>query len=124
MPTLARFRRQRLVNRGSWKAPFTRQRVNTRGSTSGTALTTPTLTSIAPTTNTAAGAAFTVTCTGTNFVAGITRATVNLKDRYTTVVSPTSVTFSFPRPAAAGTYSVNVHNGQKFSTTPQTLTIT
>ena len=124
MPTLAVFRKQRRVTRGAWGPRFTRQRVNTRGSTNGAALTTPTLASISPTTNTAAGAAFTVTCTGTNFVSGITRVTVNRKDRYTTYVSATSVTFSFPRPAVAGTYSVNVHNGEKFAPTARTLTIT
>jgi len=124
MPSLARYHHQRRNNRGAWKAPFTRQRINTRGSTNGAALTTPTLASITPTTNTAAGAAFTVTCTGTNFVSGITRVTVNLKDMPTTYVSATSCTFSFPRPAVAGTYSVNVHNGQKFAAVARTLTIT
>ena len=124
MTVQARYRNQRRVQRGSWKAPFTKQRVNTRGSTSGAALSLPTLASIAPTTNTAAGAAFTVTCTGTNFISGITRATVGGRDVATTFVSATSVTFSFPRPQSAGTYSVNVHNGPKFSTTPRTLTLT
>jgi hypothetical protein len=123
MPSLARFRKQRRVTRGSWKAPFTRQRVNTRGSTSGTALTLPTLASISPTTTTAAALPRTITCTGTNYVSGITKATVGLVDMPTTWVSATSVTFVCPT-ALAGTLTVNVHNGQKFSTTPRTLTVT
>ena len=123
MPTLARFRTQRRVTRNSWKTRFTNQRINTRGSTSGAALTLPTLASISPTTTTAAALPRTVTCTGTNYVAGITKVTVGLVDMPTTFVSATSVTFTCPA-ALPGTLTVNVHNGNKFSTTPRTLTVT
>jgi IPT/TIG domain len=123
MPTLARFRKQRRVTRNSWKKRFTTQRVNTRGSTTGTALLTPTLASIAPTTVDDAAMPITVTCTGTNFQNGVTKATVGLVDLPTTYVSATSVTFSCPK-ALPGTLSVNVHNGHKFAPTPRTLTVT
>ena len=76
MATMARFRKQRRVNRNSWKPRFTRQRVNNRGSTGGAALATPTLASIAPTTTTVAALPRTVTCTGTNFLSGITTVVV------------------------------------------------
>ncbi|HEU0069385.1 MAG TPA: IPT/TIG domain-containing protein [Nitrospiraceae bacterium] len=123
MTVQARFRQQRRVTRASWKVRFTKQRVNNRGSTSGTALTLPTLASISPTTTTAAALPRTVTCTGTNYITGITKVTVGLVDMPTTFVSATSVTFTCP-PAVAGTLTVNVRNGTKFSTTPRTLTVT
>ena len=123
MPTMARFRRQRRVTRASWKVRFTKQRINNRGSTGGATLTTPTLASISPTTTTAAALPRTVTCTGTNYVAGVTKVTVGLVDMLTTFVSATSVTFTCPA-ALPGTLVVNVRNGTKFSTTPRNLTVT
>ena len=103
MATLARFRKQRRVTRASWKPRFTTQRPNNRGSSTGAALATPTLASISPTTTTTAALPRTITCTGTNFVAGVTVVTVGLVDMSTTFVSATSVTFTFPG-GGLGTY--------------------
>ena len=122
MATLARYHKQRRVTRGSWKARFTKQRVNLRGSTTPTA---PTLTSISPTTGVHGAADQTVTCTGTGFVSGITKVTVGVIDMNTTFVSATSVTFVMPLSSlVAGTQSVNVRNGSLFSATPKTYTVT
>ena len=121
MPTVARYTKQRAVTRAPHKVRFTKQRLIRRGST---ATTLPTLASIAPTTTTAAAAATTITCTGTNFVSGVTKAMVNNVDQPTTYVSATSVTFVFKGPSTAGTRNVLVHNGEKYSTTPRTLTLT
>jgi len=122
MTTLARYHRQRRVTRGSWKARFTNQKINYRGSTKPTA---PTLTSISPTTGVHGAANQTVTCTGTGFVSGLTHVTVGFIDMATTFVSATSVTFVMPLSTlVAGTQSVNVRNGTLFSTTPKTYTIT
>ena len=122
MATLARFRTQRPVRRGAWKARFTNQKLNNRGSSAFTA---PTLTSISPTTGVHGAANQTVTCTGTGFVSGITKVTVGVIDMATTFVSATSVTFVMPLSTlVAGTQSVNVRNGTLFTATPKTYTIT
>lgn len=124
MTTLARFRKQRTWNRSAWKPRFTKKRVIQRGSTNTATMPLPTLTTIAPTTALATAAAFVVTCTGTNFISGITKATVNDIQQQTTFVSATSVTFVANTPSAVGSYTVNVINGSKVSTTPKTLTLT
>lgn len=122
MATLARYHKQRRVTRGSWKSRFTRQRVNLRGTTTSAV---PVLTSISPTTGEAGAANQTVTCTGTGFVSGRTVVTVGLVDMATHFVSATSVTFVMPLSSlVAGTQTVNVRNGTKFSTTPKTYTVT
>jgi len=122
MATLARFRTQRPVRRGAWKARFTNQKLNNRGSSAFTA---PTLTSISPTTGVHGAANQTVTCTGTGFLSGITKVTIGFVDATTTFVSATSVTFVMPLgQLVAGTQTVNVRNGTKFSTTPKTYTVT
>jgi len=123
MVYVARMHKQRKVNRASWKPRFTQQRIIRRGTAGVVTALTPTLASIAPTTVTAISPVGTVTCTGTNFVSGVTTATVGGVDHSTTFVSPTSVTFQLD-PLAAGSLSVNVRNGNKFSTTPRTLTVT
>ena len=123
MAVLARMHKQRKVNRASWKVRFTKQRTIRRGSAGVATALTPTLASIAPTTVTAISPVGTVTCTGTNFVSGVTTATVNGVDHPTTFVSATSVTFPLD-PTVAGTLSINVRNGSKFSTTAKTLTVT
>lgn len=124
MTTIARFRKQRAVTRAPWKPRFTKQRVNDRGSTTASTMPVPTLGSIAPTTALATAVAFTVTCTGTNFISGITKATVNGIDQQTTFVSATSVTFVANTPTAAGAYTVGVRNGTKIAAAPKTLTLT
>jgi hypothetical protein len=122
MATIARFRTQRPVRRGAWKARFTLQKQNDRGSST---FSTPTLTSISPTTGVHGAANQTVTCTGTGFVSGVTKVTIGFIDVTTTFVSATSVTFVMPlSQLVAGTQTVNVRNGTKFSTTPKTYTIT
>jgi hypothetical protein len=125
MAVLARYHKQRRVQRGSWVARFTQQRRNYRGSTKPTA---PTLTSINPTTH-AVGPAqtdFTITCTGTLFVSGVTRITINGLDVATTFVSATSVTtlFDANNDLVSTTKSVNVRNGPLLTATPKTLTLT
>lgn len=122
MAKVAKFHKQRRVRRGSWTARFTKQRRNWRGTTKPTA---PTLTSISPTTAVAGGANATVTCTGTGFVTGVTKVTVDGDDMPTTFVSATSVTFVMPVSALpAGTHSVNVRNGPLFTVTAKTFTLT
>ena len=64
MTTIARFRTQRRVTRGAWRARFTHQKLNSRGSST---FTTPTLTSISPTTAVHGAANATLTATGTGF---------------------------------------------------------
>lgn len=78
-----------------------------------TAPTAVTLTSISPTTGVHGASDPTVTCTGTGFVTGVTKATINGTDVATTFVSATSVTFVFPLSGygAATTVSINVRNG-------------
>jgi hypothetical protein len=122
MAHIARFREQRKVNRGRWEPRFTKQRINHRGSTN---FTTPTLTSISPTTAVHGAANGTITATGTGFISGITKITYNLGDQPTTWVSATSVTAPVTNlTAIAGTMSVNVRTGNKFSTTAKTYTWT
>jgi hypothetical protein len=128
MAQLARFTKQREVTRAPNKGRYLKQRLHKRGHSTTT---TPTLTSISPTSGTAAGSALTITLTGTNFVDGITKCQINLPstasggiDQSTTVLSATSATVSFPRLAIAGVYGFLVHNGEKYSTTVRTLTIT
>jgi hypothetical protein len=122
MTTLAKFRKQRPVRRGAWKARFTNQKLNSRGSSTFTA---PTLTSISPSTGVHGAANQTVTCTGTGFITGVTKVTIGFIDTTTTFVSATSVTFVMPLSQfVAGTQSINVRNGTKFSTTPKTYTVT
>ena len=122
MTTLARYHKQRRVNRGSWKARFTNQRINYRGSTKPS---TPVLTSISPTTGVHGAANQTVTCTGTGYITGFTKVTINGVDQATTFVSATSVTFMMPLSGmVADTVSVNVRNGTLFSTTAKTYTVT
>jgi len=122
MATLARYRKQRRVSLGSWRSRFTKQRVNSRGSATFTA---PVLTSISPTTGVHGAANVTVTCTGTGFLSGITKVVLGVLDQPTTFVSATSVTFVMPlSQLIAGTQTVNVRNGTKFSTTPKTYTVT
>ena len=122
MATLARYHKQRRVTRGSWKSRFTNQKVNLRGTTTSAV---PVLSSISPTTGVHGAADQTVTCTGTGFVSGRTVVTVGAIDMPTTFVSATSVTFVMPLSTlVAGTQSVNVRNGTKFSTTPKTYTVT
>jgi hypothetical protein len=123
MAVLARYRTQRRVTRGAWKPRFTKQKVNYRGSAKPAV---PTLSGISPSTGVHGAANQTVTCTGTGYVTGITRANVGGIDQPTTFVSATSVTFVMPllTIAAAGTLSVNVRNATSFSTTPRTYTVT
>jgi ribosomal protein S9 len=122
MAVLARYHHQRRVLRGSWKPRFTKQRINYRGTTKPTA---PTLASISPSTGVAGNGTATITCTGTGFVSGVTRATVNGIDHATTFVSSTSVTFVMPLSGmSAGTVAVNVRNGSLFTATPRTYTVT
>ena len=121
MPVLARFVKQRRVNRNALKARYKNQRRNWRGSTKGNL---PTLASISPTTAVKNTAAFTLTCTGTNYLSGVTKITVNGGVYPTTYVSATSVTMQFTPPATAQTVSINVQNGALTSVTPRTLTIT
>jgi hypothetical protein len=123
MAVMARYHKQRRVQRGSWKPRFTKQKVNLRGTTKPTA---PTLTSISPTTGVHGAANATVTCTGTGFVTGVTKVTMDGLDQATTFVSATSVTFVMPllTEPAADTRSINVRNGTLFSATPKTYTIT
>jgi hypothetical protein len=73
-------------------------------------LTPPTLASIAPTTAVAVtGAVFTLTCTGTGFVSGISKIVVDGTEVPTTFVSATSLTTSVnPANFAAGTKNVIV----------------
>jgi hypothetical protein len=122
MAQLPRFAKQRSVQRNTFKKRFTVQRQHRLGWTTTTL---PTLASIAPTTVVHGAAAGTVTCTGTNFVSGVTKVTVNGRDRPTTFVSATVVTAPYTPSATAGSnITVNVHNGEKISTTPKTLTVT
>jgi len=121
MAVQPRFMEQRSVQRGAYANRFPLQRLHRLGATTTTL---PTLASISPTTTGADETSTTITCTGTNFVSGITRVTVNKVDQPTTYVSATSVTFAFKGPTSAGTRAINVHNGEKPSTTPKTLTIT
>lgn len=90
-----------------------------------TAPTAVTLTSISPTTGVHGAANQTVTCTGTGFVTGVTKATVNGADVATTFVSATSVTFAMVLAnfSAATTASVNVRNGA-LTGSAQTYTVT
>jgi len=120
MPVTARFVKQRRVKRGVLKARFKNQRRNWRGSTKGNL---PTLTSISPTTA-VHDASVTITCTGTNFLSGVTKVTLNGGVYPTTFVSATSVTTTFVAPAGAQTVQVNVQNGALASVTPKPLTIT
>jgi len=122
MTTIARFRTQRRVTRGAWRARFTHQKLNSRGSST---FTTPTLTSISPTTAVHGAANATLTATGTGFVAGITKITYNGIDQATTVASGTSATAVLPNlTAPIGTMSVNVRTVTLFSTTAKTFTWT
>jgi hypothetical protein len=124
MTTIARFRKQRTVTRAPWKPRFTKQRINDRGSTTQSTMPLPTLASIAPTTATVAALPVTITCTGTNFISGITRATVNGVNQQTAYVSATSCTFVANAGAPVGAYAVLVRNGNKVSTVPRTFTVT
>jgi hypothetical protein len=82
------------------------------------------LSSISPNTAVKGTAAFTCTCTGTNFISGVTKVTLNGGVYPTTFVSATSVTVSITPPATPQTIQVNVQNGALASTTPKPLTIT
>ena len=123
MAVAARYHYQRKVNRGSWIPRFTKQRINTRGTTAPTA---PTLTSISPTTAEAGAANGTLTATGTGFISGITRITVDGNDQTTHFTSATVVTCPLTSSTypGAGTLSVNVRNGPLFTATPKTFTFT
>ena len=72
------------------------------------------------------GANTTVTCTGTGFVSGMTKATVNGVDQTTTFVSATSCTFvlALTKYPVATTLSVNVRIGPLLTATPRTFTVT
>jgi hypothetical protein len=125
MAVLARYHKQRRVQRGAWVARFTQQRRNYRGSTKPTA---PTLASISPTSHAVGedSTDFTITCTGTGFVTGVTVITINGLDQPTTFVSATSVTCPFDanNDLVSTTKSVNVRNGPLLTATPKTLTLT
>lgn len=126
MAHLARYHKQRDVNRGAWKSRFTKQRRNWRGTSVASHTVRPTLSGISPSTAVRGGADLTMTCTGTGFVTGLTRITFNGGDEPTTFVSATSVT-TIVKPSTAtvaGGYPVNVHNGPLASTTPRTFTFT
>ncbi len=85
----------------------------------------PTLTLISPNSATAGGAGFTITCTGTNFVAGsIVRW--NGSDRVTTFGSSTSITAAITAAdiATAGTATVTVFNPTPGGGTSSGLTFT
>jgi hypothetical protein len=120
---IAKFHKQRRVRRGVYKARFTKQRQNWRGTTKAAA--TPTLASISPTNVDEDAANTTVTLTGTGFVSGVTRATVNGGDVSTTYVSATSLTIVLPASMLVdpGTLSISVHSGLLVAPTPQTFTI-
>jgi len=121
--TVARYHYQRRVTRGSWVPRFTKQKRNWRGTDEPAV---PTLTSISPTTGVHGGALTTVTATGTGFIDGYSKITVDGLDQTTTWVSATSMTFqvSLAKYSGATTLSVNVRTGPSFSTTPKTFTIT
>jgi hypothetical protein len=122
MAQLPRFAKQRSVQRNTYKKRFTVQRQHRRGWTTTTL---PTLASIAPSTVVHGAAAGTVTLTGTNYVSGVTKVIVNGRDRPTTFISATSVSAPYTPSALAGAnITVNVHNGEKMSTTAKTLTVT
>jgi C1A family cysteine protease/alpha-D-ribose 1-methylphosphonate 5-triphosphate synthase subunit PhnH len=103
------------------------------GGTSGTATFTvttannpvPTLNVISPSSATAGGAGFTLTATGTNFVAG-SKIRWNGADRTTTYVSPTTLTASIVQAdiGTAGTASVTVFNPTPGGGTSGALTFT
>ncbi len=85
----------------------------------------PTLTLVSPSSATAGGAGFTITCTGTNFVAGsIVRW--NSSDRVTTFGSSTSITAAITAAdiATAGTATVTVFNPTPGGGTSSGLTFT
>jgi len=121
---LAKMHKQRKVRRGTWKPRFSKQKVIWRG-TSKSAVT-PTLASISPNTAVKGGADLTMTCTGTGYVAGVTRIVFNGGDEPTTFISATQVS-TVVKPSTvtvAGAYPVLVRNGAQISTTPRTFTFT
>jgi hypothetical protein len=124
MMPIARMHKQRKVTRASWKPRFSKQRMNWRGTSK---FARPTLASIAPTTAVAVtGADFTLTCTGTGFVAGVTVIVFNGGDERTTFVSATSVT-TIVKPSLVGspiTLQVDVRNGPLLSGTSKAFTFT
>jgi len=72
----------------------------------------PTITSLSPTSASAAGAAFSLTVTGTGFASGVSTVNWNGQARATTYVSSTQLTAAITASdiAAAGTDSVSVSN--------------
>lgn len=121
---LARFTKQRRVRRGVLVNRYKSQRRNWRGSTKTAA--TPTVASINPTTVVAGGANLTVTVTGTGFVSGITRGTVNGGDVATTFVSSTTINIVVPSTMmlSAVVLAISAHNALLFAPTPRNLTVT
>jgi hypothetical protein len=121
---IAKFHKQRRVVRGTWKARFTKQRQNWRNSTKAAA--TPTVASIAPATVVKLAAATTVTLTGTGFVSGVTKATLNGGDVTTTYISATSISCVIPASAltTAKTIAVSAHSGLLVAPTARTFTVT
>lgn len=121
---IAKYHKQRRVTRNAWKKRFTVQRINYRGTTKGAAI--PTLASISPTTVVHGGANLTVTLTGTGFISGLTKATVNGGDVATTYVSATSCTCVVPSTMmlSATTLTIGVHNADQVATATKTLTVT
>jgi hypothetical protein len=86
---------------------------------------TPQITSVSPSTVTAGSEAFTLTVTGTGFVAGA-RVRWNGAERTTTFVSSTSVTASIPATdvAAAGTGAITVANPGPVAAVSNTINFT
>ena len=122
---IARFVKQRRVRRGAWnKTRFSIQRRNWRGSTKAAA--TPTVSSIAPSTAVAGGPNLTVTLTGTGFVNGTTKATVNGGAVATTFINTTSISCVVPATMmlSAIVLQIGAITGQLAAPVTRPLTIT
>lgn len=121
---IAKYHKQRRVRQTTWKSRFTKQRQNWRGSTKAAA--TPTVASIAPATVVKGAANTTVTLTGTGFVSGVTKATLNGGDVTTTFISATSISCVIPASALvnAGTIAVGAHSGLLVAPVSRTFTVT
>jgi hypothetical protein len=121
---IAKYHKQRRNTRGTWKPRFTKQKQNWRGSTKAAA--TPTVASIAPATVVMGAANTTVTLTGTGFVSGVTKATLNGGDVTTTFISATSISCVIPATAltTAKAIAVGAHSGLLVAPVSRTFTVT